>query len=208
MKLCLVLLAALVAPTCYAAQKAITDTGEEILIYSDGTWKYADSSKDAPAAIETNPARFVKPKSATFLLKSQKNQSAFWLDTDKWSFKRSKKNADAEYAMQLKGKDLYGLAISEEVQIPMESLIDIALENARNVAPDIHVVKKEYRVVNDNKVIFMQMSGTMQGMKISYLGYYYSDKSGTTQYITYTASNLVDKYRTEIDHFLNGLVKQ
>jgi hypothetical protein len=208
MKFFYLLLAALIAPSCYAAQKAITDTGDEIIIYSNGTWKYADDRQSAPVGIETNQTRFVKPKEATFLLKSKKNRSAFWLNTDKWSFKRSQKNADAEYAMQLKGKDLYGLAIAEEVQIPIESLADIALENARNVAPDIHMVKKEYRTVNDNKVIFMQMSGTMQGMKISYLGYYYSDKSGSTQYITYTASNLVDKYRADINDFLNGLVQQ
>ena len=208
MKVVYLLLAALVAPGCFAAQKAITDTGEEILIFTDGTWKYADNAQPAPVGIETNKQRFVKPKAANFLLKSKKNHSAFWLDTDKWSFQRSKKNTEAEYAMQLKGKDLYGLAIAEEIQIPMESLVDIALENARNVAPDIHVVKKEYRIVNDNKVIFMQMSGTMQGMKISYMGYYYSDPSGTTQYITYTASNLIDKYRPEIEDFLNGLALQ
>lgn len=191
--------------TVYAEQRAITDTGEEIVIYSDGTWKYLTETGEAPAAaIETNPNAFNKPEDSTFLLKSKKNHAAFWLNTNKWLFKPSTKNDDAEYALQLKGKDLYGLIIAEEVEIPLESLTEIALENAKSVAPDIHITKKEYRVVNGRKVIYMEMSGTMQGMKITYLGCYHSDASGTTQFLTYTATNLVGKYRKEIAALLNG----
>ena len=49
------------------------------------------------------------------------------------------------------------------------------------------------------------MDGTIQGIKFSYFGYYYSDKSGSTQLLAYTASNLADKYKIEIENFLNGL---
>ena len=49
----------------------------------------------------------------------------------------------------------------------------------------------------------MQMDGTIQGIKFSYFGYYYSDKSGSTQLLVYTASNLADKYKIEIENFLN-----
>jgi hypothetical protein len=49
----------------------------------------------------------------------------------------------------------------------------------------------------------MEMLGTIQGVKFKYLGYYYSDDSGSTQYLTYTGANLVEKYQTDIENFLN-----
>lgn len=111
---------------------------------------------------------------------------------------------EGEYFLRLKGKDLYAMTISEEVDIKAEELVKIAVENARVEAPDIRVVSKEYRVVNGKKVIFMQMEGTMRSIKFTYLGYYYSDKSGATQFVAYTATNLIDKYKAEIFKLLNG----
>lgn len=161
--------------------------------------------KTKEKAINTNKTKFKKPESSEFILKSKNNNSAFWIDTDKWSFKKATGNTDAEYELELKGNDLYGMVITEAIHIPVESLTDVALTNARSAAPDAVITEKEYRYVNGNKVIYMEMSGTIQGMKITYLGYYYSDSSGSTQFLTYTGSNLVGKYKTEITDLLNGL---
>ena len=54
----------------------------------------------------------------------------------------------------------------------------------------------------------MEMKGTLQGIKFMYLGYYYSDDSGSTQFLAYTGSSLVGKYKSEINDFLNGFVVQ
>lgn len=54
----------------------------------------------------------------------------------------------------------------------------------------------------------MEMTGTISGVKFIYLGYYYSNYSGATQFIAYTGANLVKKSQTEINNFLNGLVIQ
>jgi len=90
----------------------------------------------------------------------------------------------------------------------MEELVKIALENAKSVAPNIKIKKQEYRVVNGNRVIYMEMEGILQGMKVTYLGYYFSNETGSTQYLTFTGSNLVNKYRKDIDNFLNGFTIQ
>ena len=50
----------------------------------------------------------------------------------------------------------------------------------------------------------MEMEGTLQGTSFTYLGYYYSNETGTTQFITYTGTSLVKKYRSDIEDFLNG----
>ncbi len=209
MKTLYAILLILLATTIYASQKAITDTGEEIIIYSDGTWKYPNNSRQNAGPIKFNKNTFRRPKAASFLLKSKTNNSAYWINTHKWSFSKAKdKTEAAEYKFQLKGKDLYGMAITEEIEIPIQSLTDIAFSNAKDAASDIKLLKKEFRTVNGKKVIYMEMGGTLQGMKITYLGYYYSDASGTTQFLTYTGTNLVGKYKSEITGFLNGLVSQ
>lgn len=193
----------LVVANSHAGQTAITDTGETVTLNSDGTWAYIDK-KSKPTA-ELNTTKFVKPASATFLLKSSKNNSAYWLNTDLWSFKKSESLETVEYRFYLKGKDLYGMAITEEIPIPIETLTDAALTNARNAATDARITKKERRIVNGKEVIYMEMSATVKGIPFTYMGYYSSDPSGSTQLVTYTATSLAQKYRSEVDDFLNGL---
>ncbi len=208
MKKLLVTAAFLLATTGYAGQKAITDTGEQVILNSDGTWGYADNKQTQAHKIETNKMKFEKADDSTFLLKSTKNNSAFWINPVKWSVKNPEKISAREYQFQLNGKDLYGMALTEEIEIPVESLVEIALANARNAAPDARIVMKEYRVVNGRKVLYMEINGKIMGIDFTYFGYYYSNQSGTTQFITYTATKTVDKYKSEAIEFLNGLVTQ
>ena len=196
----------LLAATSHAGQKAITDSGEEVTLNSDGTWAYANNAPKAAQKIETNKSKFEKSKDSTFLLKSTKNNSAFWINALNWSFAKTQGDAAYEYQFQLKGKDLYGMAITEGIEIPLESLADLALTNARSAAPDAKIIMKEYRVVNGKKVIYMEIKATVKGIDFTYRGYYYSNSSGSTQLVTYTATNAVAKYKSEINDFLNGLV--
>lgn len=204
-KLFLATLLLLVAFASHAAQKAVTDTGEQVILNGDGTWIYADKAQKTDQEIEVNNAKFEKPQASTFLLKSKRNKSSFWIDSSKWSFKKPDHDAVIEYQFQLKGKDLYAMAITEGVEIPVDSLADIALTNAQGAAPDAKVVKKEYRTVNGKKVIYMEMKGTIKGINFTYLGYYYASSAGATQFIAYTATSAVTRYSSEIIELLNGL---
>jgi len=162
-------------------QMAVTETGEEVLLYDDGTWTYKnmENGMDSFKEIQMNPAIFTKEDNASFHLKSTKTKLGIWLDPKKWSFKKASENPEAEYEFQLKNGDLYGMLISEKFEIPLANLRTIAIENGKAAAPDLKVVHEEYRMVNGLKVLQLQMNGTMQGIKFSYYGYYYSDESGT-----------------------------
>ena len=193
---------------CLTAQThAVTDTGKEVLLYSDGTYSYVDADDAEAVSIPTNPEKFTKSKSASFLLKSKRMDVGFWLDPKIWSFGESRDNPDAEYEVVLKGEDLYGVIITEKIEVPLETLKNVAVDNARQIAPDIRIVEQEYRMVNGQKVLYLQLDGTMDGMKISYSGNFYSNSSGTVQFITFTAQNLVDEYRAASQQLINGLVK-
>jgi hypothetical protein len=52
----------------------------------------------------------------------------------------------------------------------------------------------------------MQMNGARQGIKFTYIGFYYSNQSGTFQFVTYTAQNLLAKAQAEMLELLKGFV--
>lgn len=188
----------------FAQKKAVTETGDEVILYDDGSWKY-QSGDIKEKKISVNSKKFTKPKSSTFLLKSDRTNIGVWLDPKKWSFKKGAADADAEYELQMKGEDLYGMMISEKVEIPLESLKNIAVQNAQAVSPDIKIVDQEYRTVNGLKVLLLQMDGTIQGIKFSYYGYYYTSPKGTVQFLTYTSQTLLKGYKADCEDLLNGL---
>lgn len=190
----------------YGQIKAVTENGDEVTLFDDGTWSYDDLGVMEEAEIAMNPATFKKGDKATFLLKSSKNNFGFYLNPKEWSFTKEASNTAAEYELQLKSGDLYGMIIAEQVEIPLENLRGIAISTAKSAAPDLKVIKEEYRMVNGLKMLHLQMNGTMQGIKFSYYGYYYSNESGTVQYVTFTSQNLIESYREQCDALLNGLV--
>ena len=205
-KICLFLLSLTLTASIYGQEKAVTETGDEVVLYADGTWTYLTSSTSEVKEIPVNKKNFKKPKNASFLLKSSRVNLGFWLDPKKWSFKKASNNEDAEYELQLKNGDLYGMIITEKVEVPLHTLKDIAIQNGKAVAPDLKIVKEEYRNVNGTEVLLIQMNGTTQGIKFSYFGYYYSNSNGTIQFVTYTSQNLLEEYVDDCEELLNGFV--
>ena len=205
----LVLIGLLISYSFSTAQtSAVTSTGDEVILYEDGTWKYADGKLPSEEEIPVNSKKFKKDKSSTFLIESSRVDLGFYINPKKWSFnKDSDINSEAEYELRLKDGDLYGMIISEKFEMPLTTLRDLAVENGRKVAPDLRIVNEEYRTVNGLKVLWLRMDGSMQGIKFSYYGYYYSGEEGTVQFITYTAQNMLEDYRNDCETLLNGFVK-
>lgn len=189
-----------------AQQKAVTEIGDEVILYEDGTWKYLDKEDEEETEIPVSSKKFGKDYESTFLLKSNKINIGFWLNPEKWSFRKTSNYDESEYELELKGEELFGMIITEKSEIPLEKMRMIALENARDIAFDCEIVKEEYRTVNGLKVLFLQMEGTFDGIKFSYYGYYFSNANGTVQFLTFTTSNLLDDYLEDCEKLLNGLV--
>ncbi|OHX63992.1 hypothetical protein [Flammeovirga pacifica] len=190
-----------------AQQKGVTESGDEVVLYDDGTWKYLnESSLEETDEIKINPTPYTKDSKSTFLVKSNKVNLGFYINPKKWSFKKAIQNPQAEYEFQLKGNDIYGMVITEGLEIPLESMVNIALENGKKMSPDLKIINKEFRTVNGLKVLCMEMHGTMKGIKFGYYGYYYSSKEGTTQFITYSSKNIIVTQKKSCESLLNGIV--
>ena len=208
MKIVILLGLVIASSTLLKAQiNAFTESGDEVLLYQDGTWEYVNDSLIEQAEIPINENVFTKDKKSSYLVKSKKLNAGVWINPKSWTFKKGTENDAFEFQFQRKGSDLYAMLISEKIQIPVETLKGIALQNARAAAPDIKLIKEEYRNVNGIKVLMLQMAGTIQGMRITYYGYYYSNSNGTVQFLTYTGENLFDGYLKDIEQFLNGFVE-
>lgn len=197
------LLSLFLCSVCTAQTMAVTSTGDEVVLNKDGTWRYIDKNETENSEIRLSKTKFTKNTEAAFLIKSNITKSGIYINPKKWTFTKGK---NAEYEFSLTGKDAYGMLLSERFEVPMESLKTIALENARKAAPDTRILKEEYRMVNGNKILYLQMDGTIQGIKFSYLGYYYSSEKGTIQFVSYTAQSLLKEYQPDIEDFLNGLI--
>jgi len=185
---------------------ALTETGDEVILYNDGTWAYISDSLNLPTEIPVNTTLFERDKKSTFLVKSKKVNVGVWLDPKKWSFTRETEEGAAEFKLERKGEDLYAMMITEKVEIALEDLKSIALQNARSAAPDISLINEEFRTVNGNQVLMMQMEGSIKGMHFTYFGYYFSAEGTTVQFLTYTVSDLFEQYYNDMEQLINGFV--
>jgi hypothetical protein len=187
--------------------KAITESGDQVILNQDGSWAYVNNDTIKSSEIKINDQQFYKNKASTFLVKSNKLNVGIWINPKIWKFNKAEDNEAAEFQFRIKGEDMYGMLISEKIEVPIEKLKDIAFENAKNAAPDIKIIKEEYRNVNGLNLYMMQMSGTIQGIKFIYYGYYYSNSNGTVQFLTYTSLKLFESYKQDMEDLLNGLVE-
>ncbi|WJJ95367.1 hypothetical protein [Algibacter luteus] len=191
----------------FSQTNAVTEYGDQVVLYDDGTWQQVGEQVEEKVEIPINATIFEKDEDSDFLIKSSTFNVGIWLNTKDWKFKKASSNEDAEFELELKKEDLYGSVITEKVEIPLVTLRDIALSNAREVAPDTKLNNQEYRTVNGLKVLMLEMSGTMSGIKFGYKGYYYSNENGTVQIILYTSVNLMKSYDNHIEKLLNGFVQ-
>jgi hypothetical protein len=191
----------------HAQINAVTENGDEVLLYKDNTWKYSNESLNETVEILRNDKPFTKEKKSSFLVKSSKTNIGVWINPKDWGFSKSKTDSPSEFNFNHKQLDVYGMLIAEKTEVTVEALTDIAYENALEAAPDIKIVEKEYRTVNGLEVIMMKMKGTIQGIKFIYFGYYFSNAQGAFQFLTYTSQNVFNEYKNDMLHLLNGLTE-
>ncbi len=179
---------------------ATTGDGKRVILKPDGTWAYA---KPPPA--KATGKGFKRPATSTKVLKSKKGFYEIWYDPSKW-ISNPPSNPEAEFEFRHSSGDAYGMAIAERLAMPMATLKQVAINNAKNAAPDLKVVQQGERTVNGTKVTWMKMNGTIEGIKFTYYGYYWTGGAGSLQLVMYTGQNLFNEFKKDFDAFLNGLV--
>ncbi|MEC4003940.1 hypothetical protein OX283_004675 [Flavobacterium sp. SUN052] len=206
----LLLLFALAITSFSTAQtKALTEKGQEVLLFDNGTWKYQnDSISTKTDSLKINKKEFTKTTGATFLTKSKNFNVGVYINPTKWTFAPHRDNETSpEYRYSLKSGNGFAMIITEGTQIDLENLRQIALLNAQKASVDVVETSAEYRIVNHKKILCLKFQGTIKGIKFVYFGYYYSNNKGTVQLITYTSQQSFILLEKELENFLNGLVE-
>lgn len=185
-----------------AQEKAVTESGKKILLYPDGTWK--PEQIHSKALIK--PGAYSRPVSATAKAEINRGKYFIYYDPKKWRQKENEESGRSSFE-HVKG-DCGAVIIAERIQIPLESLKEIAFQNAKKAAPDAAISFEEMRTVNGKQVLVLQMTGTIKSIPFQYYGYYYTDKNGAVQVLTYTGQNLFEEYKKDIEDFLNGFTPE
>jgi hypothetical protein len=181
--------------------KARTESGKEVILSPDGTWKYV-TENDPHSRTGT---AMTKPAGAKSVFKGEHGGFSVWYDDTKWLKASQPPDAEGRTEFKLKRGDGYAIVIVEELGMPTSTLKELVLENARSAAPDTKIVFEESRTVNGKEVLCLKMEGSIKGINFRYFGYYHGGKNGSIQVITYTATQLFAKYEQDFLEFLNGL---
>lgn len=181
--------------------RATTEDGRVVTLKKDGTWQF--SKKSSSSATNTR-GTYQKPESAIAVYKAKGGKISIWFDPSKWSQKKSDNSSKPTF--EHKDGDVNVMIIAERFSMEIDALKEMAITNAREVAPDTKVTYEEKRLVNGKNMLCMKMEGTIQTIHFIYYGYYYTGKEGTVQLLAYTSQNLFPEYESDMTEFLNGLV--
>lgn len=195
-------------------ETAITSKGDTVLLYSDGTWNYlnGDLLEDAEGQQEIldmeipyHQSHYKTPASAQDSITGKNKSFAIHFNSNLWEQIPAKEiNESAEVVLKYKPGFAWLMVIYEEPEIELKHLVQIALDNAKSVATEMQIDEVEYRTVNDSTLIFMQLSGEINGMKVTYYSYYYSNPFGSVQVITFTGQKQFPEYKADMQDLLNG----
>jgi hypothetical protein len=204
-------LAVLCVLNTHAQIKALTDEGKEVVLFENGTWKYVHDNgiSTKTDTISINPKALKKSNEASFLVKSKTFNIGIFINPVKWTFERNNTDNDksSEYTFSLKTDEAYATLITEKTPIDLENMRTIALMNAQSASVDVEETLAEYRIVNNKKILCLEMKGTIKGIKFIYLGYYFCNENGTAQLVSYVAQNQYGKLKDEMTTLLNGLTE-
>lgn len=190
--------------------KAVTDEGKEVVLFDNGTWKFAnDSDAKALETITTNETPFTKDKTSTFLYRSKKVNAGVYVNPKIWKFTDAFKTPVLEYAfINNLNSNLFGIFTSETVEVGiLKNLKELLVTTTQSRADYFRLKESEYRTVNGLKVLYLRYLVNAKGLDFEYQTYAYLTDNGYCSITAYSFSKYFDQYKKELDQYINGLVE-
>ena len=197
-----------VSLSCISQETAVTKDGKKVLLYENGTWKYIQDVEGVKMP-DSSLKKFSRPAASKTLLASKRTDHAIWYDATKWALSDMKVSDVNEYLFKLKNEDAYCMTVVEKIEIPIDNFKNIVLKSLEMKGLEsVEVLDEDFRMVNGQRVLQLQFTGSLQGMRFTYMGYYFSNESGTSQILCYTSANLFKQYKAQFENMLNGFTVQ
>lgn len=188
-------------------QKAVTESGKEVVLFDDGTWRFVHESDSAALeTIITNPAIYNRDPRATRIINSSNLNVAVYHDPKKWTAAPNRLR-NIEYLFV--GPDhIFATLTADKSRIPNLRIVkDVVISNVRQAVDYFRLKESEYRTVNGKKMLYLRYMANLKGMDFEYAGYYYVNDGGFAMVVAYTMQKDFDAKYPEIETFLNGLVE-
>ncbi|MGC4072977.1 MAG: hypothetical protein QM760_10730 [Nibricoccus sp.] len=174
--------------------QAKTDDGRVVLLKEDGTWAFA-----TPAPAKKSAAAGTTSKAA-----GKRDAYTVAYNSKQWRVRKGDQDP-VDLKFTTSDGDGYAMAIYERLTIPVETLLEVALQNAIEAAPDAEIVAQEKVQINGREFVRLKIRGTIQNIKFLYYGIYGSGDWGTIQLICYTGENLYPEYKKRFEELHSGL---
>jgi hypothetical protein len=124
-------------------------------------------------------------------------------NSSKWVAKEGEKPGIWELVHK-KG-DAYAKFIVERIEIPLNSLVDLAFEQIRTKDGSASIISQENRIISGVPVRVVRYSVAPKGVPMTFVGCYYGGKLGAVQVIAFTGRQLFGEYQADFDELFAGL---
>ena len=192
---------------CNSDQLAITENGEEVMLFGDKTWRFKNEKTNLSPKLTLS---FSKGSNSTFLVKSKLNGFGVYLNPKIYLFNRESDGKDAEFGFTSRKKNSWGLMINESIGVPLKSMRTVQIENLKEKATNIEVLKEEYIVVNGIEALHLRIKADVKelgDLSCIYCTYSTSTKDSTTQLTSFTTEINFKTCSEDMYELLNGLTK-
>ncbi|MCA6075037.1 hypothetical protein [Fulvivirga sedimenti] len=199
--------------------KAVTEKGDTIYVYDNGTWSFEllDELPDDSDELnflsdvlvpDTIAQHFLVPGNATKEVSDARGMFTIRYDENKWRrVPPATLNEEADFAFQAKETDIWSIVIAEEITISPDKLFLIAKNTMKErIGYEPKVIKTEVRTVNGSEVVRGVLLAEFSGITFIFDTYYFSNDLGSVQFTTYTSDKIWERNEDLILELLNGFI--
>lgn len=130
----------------------------------------------------------------------------FTLRFDPEIWKADPPSAAGTWQLASRSGEAYAKLIAEKYEIPIDSLIKIALDKMKEQDPKMRLVSQADRTVSGVRVRELQIDTAPGGIPVTFFAYYYGGKAGAVQLLTWSAPAEFSAQRSLLQSLLDGLV--
>lgn len=190
-------------------ERAITESGDTVVLKPDGTWLALENYNPASNfAHPDNPDTVVeKPDEAADYTSGSPKRYILWYNDETWQkIQPEQINKQADAALKMKDRPSYVSIIYERLQVPVNKLPKAHFNNIKRMANNAQQLSRGYRVVNSDTMATSKVKASRRSLTFIYRSYFHSNKHGSIQLHTFTAKRFYPELKNRIHKLLNGLV--
>ena len=195
--------------TIFNEEYATTDKGKKVILHNNGTWEYYVEKKLENKEVKKEEVQkeYTKSENLKSELKGSRKAYTIWYDESKWTSSKLKSNdKNIEYKFSNKNNNSEATMIYEKTSIPIDTLKELILFNAKNDGVNVQLLNSEYRNVNNNNLLLIKYSIIIQGYSHVYYGYIFSNKNGSYQFFTKIEASSFNEIKNDMEELINGIV--